>query len=153
MVIIYPTESSYAIGCAFNDAAGIKQIMQLKGRRDPKFTVIASSLQQVKEFFKLPAYTERLMKQVWPGAVSIVVSPKYAIRVPDYDVPRKLAKKIGAPIIATSLNISGQPPIFDLKNLPPVFSAISAINVGPLPKRKPSTILQPFNGGHIVIRA
>lgn len=134
--------------------------MHLKGRTDDRFTLVASSLQQVKRHFKLTPVMEQLAKQYWPGALSIVVTPKYAIRVPVMDIPRQLAKKLGVPLLATSLNISGQPPVFDLQQ--PVETTlglsllrdpdISVIDIGPLPKKLPSTVVECFRGGYVVHR-
>ncbi len=54
-IVIYPTDTAYAIGCAFDNMPAIRAIMKLKGRKDVKFTIIASSLQQVQKYFSLNA--------------------------------------------------------------------------------------------------
>ena len=157
-LVIYPTESSYALGCRYNDKAAIRRIMQLKGRRDDRFTVIASSLQQVQKHFKLSAEQLQLAKQYWPGALSIVVSPKYAIRVPVTAAARKLAQEMGTPILATSLNISGEPAIYDLRHLvetrliASLRANVNIIDDGPLPKNSPSTVIECFRGGYVIHR-
>lgn len=151
-LLIYPTESSYALGCAFNDRAAIRKIMQLKGRTDDRFTVVAGSLEQVKAYFKLSPAMEVLAEQYWPAALSIVVSAKYAVRVPANKTARNLATKAAVPLLATSLNISGQPPIFDLKTLPERFHGIHTIDEGALPKQAPSTVVECFRGGYVIHR-
>lgn len=150
-IIIYPTESSYAIGCRYDDTAAIRKIMKLKGRKDGRFTLIASSLRQVKQHFKLNRCAELLAISHWPAALSIVVSDRFAIRVPDSKVARQVAKDV--PMLATSLNISSEPPVFNLRNSNHRFVDIPRIDIGPLPHRPPSTIVECFRGGYVIHRS
>lgn len=147
-IIIYPTDTAYAIGCKFQNKTGIKKILKIKKRKDTKFTLIASSLAQVRKYFKLNTGQLIIAKKYWPGPVSIVVSPEYSIRVPKCDIARKLARSAGMPVIATSLNISGQSAIYDLQNISVgtgrdlSVQNINIIDIGPLTKRKTSAIIQ-----------
>lgn len=150
-IFIYPTDTAYAIGCDFRNQAAIKKIMAIKGRKDPKFTVIASSLFQVEKFFKFNKIQRKLAKKYWPGPLSIVVSRQFAVRVPNQPIARQLARAVGAPIIATSFNKSGQPENYSLKNtiIPP---DVMVLNIGTLPKQKPSTVVECINNKIIVHR-
>lgn len=147
-IFVYPTDTAYALGCAYTDRAAIRKIMQIKGRRDPKFTLIASSLHQVEQHFKLSAIQRRLAKQYWPGPLSIVVSKRYAVRVPDQSIARTLARKVGVPLLATSLNLSGDPTIYDLRQVGTTLGLslqknnVHIIDIGKLRKTKPSTIVE-----------
>ena len=75
-----------------------------------------------------------------------------AIRVSSHPVARLLAQKLGAPIISTSLNLSGEPPVYDLKELSSEMR--KQINVildeGVLKPAEPSTIAR-INGEEIEI--
>ena len=141
-IIIYPTESSYAIGCRYDDHASIEKIMKLKRRKDDRFTLVAASLQQVKQHFSFSKEQEKLAKQYWPGALSIVVSDKYAVRVPGNSLARDVAEHAGVPVLATSLNVSGQAPIYHLRDLPDQFKGIESIDIGMLPIQLPSTVVE-----------
>lgn len=141
-IIIYPTDTAYAIGCKFKNKKAINKILKIKQRTDTKFTLIASSLNQVKKYFKLNSCQIIIAKKYWPGPVSIVVSPKYSVRVPKRAVARQLARAAGMPIIATSLNVSGQPTIYDLRDCTDALQCVSAFNIGALTKQKTSTIVQ-----------
>ena len=107
-ILVYPTDTAYALGGKFNSPKVIKKILRIKKRRDEKFTLIASSLSQVRRFFKLNLVQLRLAKKYWPGALSIVVSRRFAVRVPALKIARALAEGAGAPLIATSANVSGE---------------------------------------------
>jgi len=147
-IVVYPTDTAYALGCKFRNKKGIKKILQIKKRKDNKFTLIASSLAQVKKYFLLNSCELKIAKKYWPGPVSIVVSPKYSIRVPKNNIARKLARAVKEPIIATSLNISGEKTIYDLRRerTRAFRTKVDAIiNIGPLTKRKTSTIIQCLN--------
>lgn len=151
-VAIFPTESSYAIGCRIDSRRGVAEIMRQKGRKDGRFTVIAASITQIKQFFHINAFQLKLGKKYWPGAVSIVVSPKYAVRVPASTALRQLAKLAGAPLIASSLNRAGQPAIFDLKKLPAAFHNVPPIDIGKLPTKLPSTVIAVRRHRVVVVR-
>lgn len=158
-IVIYPTDTAYAIGCVFDNASGIQKIMKYKGRRDSKFTVIASSLRQVEKYFPLNLHQRKLARQYWPGPLSIVVSKHFAIRVPDQPIARSLARRAGKPLIATSFNKTGEPEVYNLDSyqvetlsyasLPEEFFIL---NIGRLPKRKPSTVVEYKNNELIVHR-
>ncbi|MFA5995143.1 MAG: L-threonylcarbamoyladenylate synthase [Patescibacteria group bacterium] len=140
-IVVYPTDTAYAIGCDFRNKTAIKKIMAIKGRKDPKFTLIAASLYQAERFFKLNSCQKKLAKKYWPGPLSIVVSKKYAVRVPNNTIAKQLAKRAGAPLIATSFNKSGEPEIYNLKNKKYIKN-IFYINMGKLKKCQPSTVVE-----------
>lgn len=153
-IVIYPTDTAYAIGCKFKNKKGINKILEIKKRKDTKFTLIASSLAQVKKYFKLNICQIKIAKKYWPGPVSIVVSPKYSVRVPKCDVARKLARAAGMPIIATSLNVSGEKTIYDLggeRTCAFLTNVDAIIDIGPLTKRKTSTIIKCLSNNKIII--
>ena len=104
-VIVYPTDTAYALGGIFDNKKVIKKILAIKKRKDDKFTLIASSQKQVEKFFILNTLAKKLAKKYWPGPLSLVVSKKYAVRVPDSAIARKLARLAGKPLIATTANV------------------------------------------------
>jgi len=116
-VIIYPTDTAYALGGIFNSVKVVKKILKIKNRKDQKFTLVASSLRQVEKFFKLNSVQKKLAKKFWPGPLSIVVSGQFAVRVPRNKIAQSLARRAGKPIIATSANMSGRPTLYDSKKI------------------------------------
>lgn len=119
----YPTESFYALGVDATDTEAIRQLFHVKHRESGKpIALIAADVKQVKKFFYMSRPEERLARKYWPGALTIVLTPKQAIavralgahrigvRVPAHAGARRLAAKVGVPLTATSANISGQPP-------------------------------------------
>jgi tRNA threonylcarbamoyl adenosine modification protein (Sua5/YciO/YrdC/YwlC family) len=88
---------------------------------------LVDSIEQTEGIADLGAAAKRLATSFWPGGLTIVLSrrpgvelpegigggrPTLGIRVPDHDVPRALARELG-PLAASSANISGEPPATD----------------------------------------
>jgi len=132
-VIVYPTDTAYALGGIFDSKIVVKKILAIKKRKDNKFTLIASSEYQVEKFFSLNAIAKKLAKKYWPGRLSLVVSKKYAVRVPDNTIARKLARLAGKPLIATSANMHGGETPYSIKEIVESFSPSPA-----RPRRTPS---------------
>lgn len=163
-IVIYPTDTAYAIGGIYNDKKVIRQILQIKGRTDEKFTIICSSLSQVKKYFKFNVLKSKIATKYWPGPLSIVVSTKYAVRVPKNKTAQRLAKLTGRPLIATSANISGAKTIYSSQEIIKQFIKKKShrdlmrekpdlmINAGKLPFNKTSTIVKITKKGVKLVR-
>lgn len=156
-VIVFPTDTAYAIGGIFNSPKVVKGVLKIKERTDEKFTVVAADIRQVEKFFKLNKIARSLGKKYWPGPLSIAVSKKYAVRVPDNGVARRLAKLAGAPLIASSANISGLAANYSIGALLKNFrhkknQPVLVINAGRLKKNPVSTIVAVKNNKIVVIR-
>ena len=161
-VIVYPTDTAYALGGIFDSPKVVKKILAIKRRRDPKFTLIADSLKQVVDFFRLSQPQKKLGKKFWPAPLSIVVSQKYAVRVPNHQLARTLAHLTAKPIIATSANLSGTKTLYDSKQIISEFSDKKSsrsegerpdliIDAGKLKKVKTSTIVQITGGNKVEV--
>lgn len=157
-IIVYPTDTAYAIGGCFNRAVVRRRVLAIKGRRDRKFTLVAASLAQVLRHFRLHPTARHVARRYWPGPLSIVVSPRFAVRVPNSAVARTLARLAGAPLIATSANRSGGQTPYTVaavrRQLTLGRQPAMMVDAGRLPQRKPSTIVRVDGRGQVrVIRA
>lgn len=116
-IIIYPTDSKYAIGCHALKERAIEQVCRFKGI-DPKknhLSVICYDLSTVSEYAKLDNNTFKLMKRHLPGPFTFILEasgrlPKIfkgrkevGIRMPENSIIQKIAQLLGAPILTTSL--------------------------------------------------
>ena len=123
-VLVMPTDSVYGIGCAATpDNPAHQRIFEIKRR----------SLSQtlpwlVADFDDLDRYATAIPKEAlelvtlyWPGALTVVVRasdavpPQYrgadgtiALRMPDSNLVRELARRVGAPLATTSANTHGE---------------------------------------------
>ncbi|MHA1779691.1 MAG: L-threonylcarbamoyladenylate synthase [Candidatus Thorarchaeota archaeon] len=127
-VIVYPTDTSYGIGCDPRIPEALDRLIEIK-RRNPDLGVplLFANLNQCKQYHEFTALELALTRLFWPGALTIVVSaladlpPKIsgkrnsiAIRIPNHVIPRRISKAIDGPIVGTSANRSGGPSPFDV---------------------------------------
>ena len=116
-IMLYPTDTVYAIGCDLSDKSAIKRVRQLKQlANDKPLTFLCSSLSNVATYAHVsdPAY--RIIKHLIPGPYTfllpatktvpkLVVNPKRrttGIRVPKSPICRSLIEALGNPVISTS---------------------------------------------------
>jgi tRNA threonylcarbamoyl adenosine modification protein (Sua5/YciO/YrdC/YwlC family) len=133
-VILYPTDTVYAIGCDLNHKGAVQRVRQIKEASSQKhLTFLCPSLSNIAKYALVsdPAY--RLMRSLVPGPYTfilpatklvprLVMEPKRnttGIRVPDRPIPQALLAALGNPIISTSAyNKAGdhlcQAELFDL---------------------------------------
>lgn len=147
-IIIYPTETAYGIGADPTNASAIRKVYRAKRRpKEKMLSVITGSPATIKRYVKLDHPTLKLVRKFMPGPLTLVSEPKagknsIAWRIPSHWLALELAKRFGKPIISTSANISGQPPLYRFDDVCKAF--IGKVDViiggGNLPRRTPSTI-------------
>jgi len=146
-IIIYPTESSYGMGCDFTNKNAVERVNLIKNRLKNKHnTVIVDSLETAKKYTKLCEKETKLANKFMPGPLTLVTKGKngaeFNFRISSHPVAGKLARLFGKPIIATSANNSGHPAIYDSADLHNFFGRVDIIlDYGDLPKREASTVV------------
>jgi L-threonylcarbamoyladenylate synthase len=126
-LLIFPTDTLYALGGRALDGNVGQCVRAAKGRGDDKpLPVVAADLAQVQSLCRAwPAVAEALAIRFWPGPLTLIVpaaasvpsevtsgSAGLALRVPGLELPRALCRAVG-PLICTSANRSGEPPARD----------------------------------------
>lgn len=116
-LVVYPTDTTYAIGCHALKERAIEQICRFKGI-DPKknnLSIICYDLSNISEYAKVDNATFKLMKRNLPGPFTFILNtgnrlPKIfrnrkevGIRIPDNNIVRELCRALGAPIMTASL--------------------------------------------------
>lgn len=121
-IISYPTDTTFGIGCKITNIEAVKKIYDLKGRNYNKpLSIACSSLEMAYEYTYLLSIDEHLIRNLLPGAVTLVVRKKDSVsniitagfekvglRIPNYRPILELIELLGKPIITTSANLSGQ---------------------------------------------
>ena len=116
-IIIYPTDTMYAIGCHGLKERAIERICKLKGidPRKNNLSVICYDLSNISEYAKVDNSTFKLMKRNLPGPFTFILStssrlPKIfrnrkevGIHVPDNPIIREICRLLDAPILTTTL--------------------------------------------------
>ncbi|WP_299229004.1 L-threonylcarbamoyladenylate synthase [uncultured Bacteroides sp.] len=116
-IVIYPTDTMYAIGCHALKERPIERICKLK-KIDPRkhhLSIICYDLSNISEYAKVSNTTFKLMKRNLPGPFTFILKadsrlPKIfrnrkevGIRVPDNDIIREICRMIDAPVLSTTL--------------------------------------------------
>jgi L-threonylcarbamoyladenylate synthase len=168
-VVAFPTDTVYGLGAGAYIESGIAQIFRLKKRPlEMALPLLLADVSQIHEVAKeLPAYAWRLIKTFFPGGLTLVVyhtkvvkdiitagGDTVAIRVPDHPVPRALIKGSGMPIVGTSANISGQPPVLTAEAVRLQFGDALPfiIDPFPLPNGKESTVVDVTGEVAVILR-
>lgn len=137
-ILVYPTETYYAIGCSGNNEQAARTIMALKKRNYAKpMPLLAGSLEQAALATNLAASPENLLNKFWPGPLTIILPAKQAvanpckdstncsaIRVSSATSARALASLCDFPISSSSANFAGACPAASLSQLDAQFLKI-----------------------------
>lgn len=119
-VMLYPTDTVYAIGCDLNVKSAVERVRRIKQlANDKPLTFLCSSLSNIASYASVSDAAYRIMKRLIPGPYTfllpatklvprLVMSPKRkttGIRVPDHPVCLALLDALGNPIISTSAHL------------------------------------------------
>ncbi len=157
LVIAYPTDTVYGLGCDARNSEAIKRINKIKGERGKKpLLVLISDFEMLKRYCFVNLEQTEYLEKVWPGAVTVVIKRRpilpealtgglnsLAVRLPKNDFLIKIINEAGWPIVSTSLNKKGEKPLTDVKNLEKHFKYLPdlIIDAGECEKTKPSRLV------------
>jgi len=121
-VIVYPTDSCYALGCHLGDKAAMERmraIRQVDARHH--FALICRDLAEIATYARVDNRQFRLLKATTPGSYTFILRatrevPKrlqhpsrrtIGLRIPDHGVVRALLTELGEPLLSTTLLLPG----------------------------------------------
>jgi L-threonylcarbamoyladenylate synthase len=145
-LLIYPTDTLYALGGRALDAAAAVAVRRAKGREEGKpLPLVGADIAQARELCReWPESADLLATRFWPGALTLVIPARpdvppdvtaatgnVAVRVPDLELTRALCRRAG-PLVSTSANrAGGSPPVTCADALEAVGAAASlALDAG-----------------------
>lgn len=118
-IIIYPTDSVYAVGCDLKNKDALEKLAKFRGKKlkETQFSIICENLSQVSEYIKfMPQATFKLMKRTLPGPFTYILNAtsdvtklfnqkrdEVGIRIPDNAIVHEIVKALGNPLATTSL--------------------------------------------------
>ena len=117
-LIIYPTDTVYAIGCDALNVRAVERICQIKGVNPQKsnLSIICYDLSNLSEYAKVSNAAFKLMKKNLPGPFTFILPtsnelPKIyknrkevGIRVPDNNIVRTIVQELGNPLLTMSVH-------------------------------------------------
>lgn len=117
-LIIYPSDTVYALGCDIYNLKAMEKLAKLKNTTLEKahFSIICNNLSHLSEFTRpIETSTFRLLKSKIPGPFTFILEANKSlplaykgkktvgIRVPDHSIPQLIVEKLGHPIASTSI--------------------------------------------------
>ena len=122
-VVVYPTDSGYALGCHIGDKHAMERICRIR-QLDNKhnFTLVCRDLSEIATYAKVGNTAYRLIKSLTPGPYTFILlatrevprrlqNPKrrtIGLRVPDNAVAASLLEALGEPIMSSTLILPGE---------------------------------------------
>ncbi len=123
-IVAYPTDTVYGLGASAVLPQAVERVYTIKERpRTMPFPLLVANVEQIISLAEaVSPLAWRLIEKFLPGALTLVLSKSstapgavtgaggtIAVRIPAHPVPLALIEGLGAPLVGTSANISGQP--------------------------------------------
>ncbi len=117
-VVVYPTDSSYAIGCHLGEKSAMERIRRIRKVGDRHhFTLVCSDLSEIATYAKVNNSDYRLLKSLTPGPYTFLLNATHevprrlmhpkrrviGIRVVDNPIVRAMLEELGQPIMSSTL--------------------------------------------------
>ena len=167
-LVVYPTETFYAIGADAFSTAALRRLFQVKGREPgrPVGLIAADTAMAFSVAREVPNVARRLAVAFWPGPLTIVMPARdeiadelagpdgVGVRVSPNQVARVLSAGLGKPITATSANVSGAAPARQLDEARAVLGEKVKVYLegGQLTAPAPSTVVAVNSSGWKMVR-
>ena len=122
-VIVYPTDSCYALGCHIGDKAALERIRNIRQTdRNHHFTLVCRDLADVGKYAMVDNWQYRLLRAHTPGPYTFLLkasreTPRrlkherrgtIGLRVPDHPVTAMLLGELGEPVMSSTLLLPGE---------------------------------------------
>jgi len=132
-VIVYPTDSCYALGCHLGDKSAVERIRDIR-QVDQRhhFALVCRDLAEVGQYAIMDNRQFRLIKGATPGSYTFILRasrevPKrlqhpsrktIGVRIPDHRVARALLDELGEPVLSSTLLLPGaEEPLNDARDI------------------------------------
>ncbi|WP_024873838.1 L-threonylcarbamoyladenylate synthase [Saccharomonospora piscinae] len=122
-VVVYPTDSCFALGCVLGNKQGMDRIRSIR-RLDQRhhFTLVCQDFAQLAKFVHMDNTVFRAIKAAVPGSYTFILPatkevprqlahPKkktVGVRIPDHVVTQALVAELGEPIVSSTLLLPGE---------------------------------------------
>jgi tRNA threonylcarbamoyl adenosine modification protein (Sua5/YciO/YrdC/YwlC family) len=121
-VLVYPTDSTYALGCRIGEKSAVQRIRAIRRLADRHhFTLVCRDLSELATYARVDNSSYRILKHYTPGPFTFLLPatrdvprrllhPKrrtIGLRVPDHTIAQALLAEVGEPLMSTSLILPG----------------------------------------------
>lgn len=170
-IILYPTDTLYALGVDATDAEAVKRLKELKGREEGKpISIAVDSIEMMEQYAEVTPLARCLAEKFLPGKLTLVLNVRnlpdaltagtgtIGVRIPNHPQALALIRALGKPLTATSANVSGMLAERTIQKILEQFGEKSTMiyhsaDVPPeLPESEPSTVVDARGNEPIILR-
>lgn len=168
-LIVYPTDSCYALGCQLGDKAAAERIRKIRATgKDHNFTLVCRDLSEIAVYANVDNSAYRLIRALTPGAYTVILRatkevPKrlqhprrrsIGLRVPDNAIAQGILEALDAPIMSSTLIFPGEDlPMTDATEIRErLETTVDAVVDGGSCGLEPTTVLDLTEGEVVVTR-
>ncbi len=168
-VVVYPTDSGYALGCQLDDKTAMERIRDIRQvDKHHNFTLVCRDLSELGSYAKVNNTVFRLLKSLTPGAYTFILAatgevprrlqhPKrktIGLRVPDNRIALALLEGLGEPLMSSTLILPGeQLPMTDPWEIVEVLGhAVDLVIDGGFCGMEPTTVIDLVDGTPVLVR-
>jgi len=132
-VIVYPTDSAYALGCHMGDKKALDRIIRIRQLSEKhNFTLICRDLSEISTYAKVSNMAYRILNNHTPGPYTFILPatrdvprrllhPKrrtIGLRIPDHKITLALLNELNEPLMSTTLILPGETlPMTDVEEI------------------------------------
>ncbi len=167
-LLVYPTDSCYALGCQIGDKAAVERITRIRQTgKDHHYTLVCRDLSEIATYAKVDNSAYRLLRSLTPGPYTFILratgevprrlqNPKrrsIGIRVPDHAIAQGVLEALGQPIMSSTLLLPGDSmPMTDAEEIRArLENQVDGIIDGGSCGVEPTTVLD-LSEGEVIVR-
>lgn len=168
-VIVYPTDTVYALGCALDQPKAIERLRSIRGGKDSsEMSIVCSDISEVAEYARVDNLVFKLLKHNLPGPFTFIlpasskISDKVmvgrktvGIRIPDNSIARAIVEALGEPLVTTSVRTDDVGDeveyITDPELIHERYAAVDAVVDGGMGENFASTVVDCTTSGEVEI--
>lgn len=119
-VIVYPTDTVYAVGCSLKSSKAIERIQKIRGKSGDDLSIVCPDLSHIADYAKVDTPTFKSLKRHLPGAFTFILAASnkvpdkflenkktIGVRIPDNNIAISIVQQLGFPIVTTSVKAKG----------------------------------------------
>jgi tRNA threonylcarbamoyl adenosine modification protein (Sua5/YciO/YrdC/YwlC family) len=121
-VMVYPTDSCYALGCMIGEKEAMERIRAIRGVDEKyHFTLVCRDVSEIAHYARVDNRQFRMLKSAFPGSYAFILEatkevprrllhPRrrtIGVRIPDHPVALALLKELGEPVLSSTLVLPG----------------------------------------------
>lgn len=116
-VIVYPTDTVYALGCALDQPKAIERLRAIRGGKDTsELAIVCAEIGEVAEYAKVDNFVFKLLRRNLPGPFTFILPASsritdkvmvgrrtVGVRIPDNSIAQAIVRELGMPLVTASV--------------------------------------------------